>query len=110
MKTLFSTLVAIAAFSFLAFTAPIDILTVDATASQLTWKGYKVTGSHEGTISVKEGQLLMEDGQLTGGSFVIDINSMTCTDLQGGMADKLLGHLKCDDFFGAEAHPEAKFV
>jgi len=109
MKTLFSTLLAIVTFSFFAFSTPIDILTVDTAASELKWKGYKVTGNHEGTISVKEGQLLMEDGQLTGGSFTIDINSMTCTDLQGGMADKLLGHLKSDDFFGAATYPEAKF-
>lgn len=83
---------------------------VDAAASVVSWKGYKVTGSHYGKIAVKQGKLDFKDGNLVGGSFEIDMNSITCEDLSGGGADKLVGHLKSDDFFGSAKYPTAKFV
>ena len=96
----------------LAFTAPVkvDTLGVDVQSSKIGWKGYKVTGSHTGFVSLKAGTLTFADGKLTAGSFEIDMNSIACTDLQGGMADKLVGHLKSDDFFGVAKFPTAKFV
>ncbi|MFK8163296.1 MAG: YceI family protein, partial [Lewinella sp.] len=84
-------------------------VSVDTEASQVTWKGYKVTGSHEGTIAVQEGNLEFTDGVLTGGGFAIDMASIKATDISGGMAAKLEGHLKSGDFFGVEAHPTATF-
>ena len=80
---------------------------IDLAASNIHWLGEKVTGQHEGNISLKSGALTMTDGAVTGGSFVVDMNSMTCTDLEGDYANKLIGHLKSDDFFGVENHPEA---
>lgn len=84
-------------------------VSVDTAASQVIWKGYKVTGSHEGTIAVKDGNLDFTDGMLTGGSFSIDMSSIKATDISGGMAEKLEGHLKSADFFGVEDHPTATF-
>jgi polyisoprenoid-binding protein YceI len=87
------------------------VFTVDKVASKLVWKGEKVTGFHAGELKVDNGTLTVENGKLTGGSFEIDMNSMTCTDLkpnEGG--DKLIGHLKADDFFGVAKFPKAKFV
>jgi polyisoprenoid-binding protein YceI len=83
---------------------------VDASASNIVWTGYKVTGQHTGNVKVKSGSFTMDHGKLTGGAFEIDITSITCTDLQGEWSDKLVGHLKADDFFGAEKYPTAKFV
>lgn len=83
---------------------------VDVTASNIVWKGYKVTGEHTGTVKVKNGNLLFTDNQLSGGSFEIDMNSINCTDLEGEWAGKLVGHLKSDDFFGVVKYPTAKFV
>ena len=83
---------------------------VDVTSSNIVWNGYKVTGSHTGNVKVKSGKLNIEGGKLTGGSFEIDMNSITCTDMTGGGADKLVGHLKSDDFFGVATYPTAKFV
>lgn len=85
-------------------------ISIDTEASQVSWKGYKVTGSHEGTISVKDGNLDFTDGMLSGGSFVIDMPSIKATDISGGTAAKLEGHLKSADFFGVEDHPTATFV
>ncbi|MEZ4791935.1 MAG: YceI family protein [Gelidibacter sp.] len=84
---------------------------VDVTNSTITWKGHKVTGHHEGTIKLEEGTLQFNDkNQLTGGSFTIDMTTLTVTDLEGDMNGKLTGHLKSEDFFGIEKHPKATFV
>ncbi|WP_367389234.1 YceI family protein [Lewinella sp. LCG006] len=108
MKT-FSILFAALATITLAFTGPVETVTVDTDASVITWKGYKVLGSHTGTIKVNTGNLQMEDGQLVGGSFTIDMNTINCTDLQGEYKGKLEGHLKSADFFGVEKYPTATF-
>lgn len=108
----FSTVLTLIAFLTLSFTTPTETTTynVDTEASEVTWKGYKVTGSHEGTIGVKSGNLEFTEGVLTGGSFEMDMTSITCTDLEGEWADKLVGHLASDDFFGVETHPTSTFV
>lgn len=108
MKT-FSILFAALATITLAFTGPVETVSVDTNASVITWKGYKVLGSHTGTIKVNTGNLQMEDGQLVGGSFTIDMNTINCTDLQGEYKGKLEGHLKSADFFGVEKYPTATF-
>ncbi len=84
--------------------------TVDASASNIVWTGYKVTGQHTGNVKVKNGTLTVTDGKLTGGSFEVDMASITCTDMQGEYADKLVGHIKSDDFFGVSKYPTAKYV
>jgi polyisoprenoid-binding protein YceI len=93
----------------MAAVAP-TVYKVDTGASTINWTGYKVTGKHTGTVKVKNGDLQYANGVLTGGSFEIDMNSITCTDLQGEYGDKLVGHLKSDDFFGSATYPTAKFV
>ncbi len=101
---------AITAIIGLAFTSPTTIFKVNPSKSTVVWTGYKVTGSHTGTIGVKEGGLEYTDDALTGGSFIIDMASLVCTDLAGtGMEGKLEGHLKSADFFGVETYPTAKF-
>ncbi|UOB16848.1 YceI family protein [Abyssalbus ytuae] len=83
---------------------------VDVSKSKITWKGYKVTGSHEGTISLKEGYLIFDENKLTGGEFIADMTTISSTDLEGEWKDKLDGHLKAEDFFGIENHPVTKLV
>ena len=83
---------------------------IDAASSKIHWLGKKVTGQHEGNISLKSGGLTLDNGKVIGGTFVVDMASITCTDLEGGSANKLIGHLKSDAFFGVATHPEAKLV
>lgn len=77
----------------------------------IIWKGYKLTGEHSGNIFIKEGKLFFEEGILKGGEFLIDMNSITCTDIEDKEYNaKLVGHLKSDDFFGVKNYPTAKMV
>tara|TARA_R110000787_G_scaffold59922_13_gene135934 strand:- start:38483 stop:39061 length:579 start_codon:yes stop_codon:yes gene_type:complete len=78
--------------------------------SKIVWKGYKVTGSHEGTINIKSGSLNFNEGILTGGELTIDMTSIITTDLEGEYKGKLEGHLKSDDFFGVEKNPTSSLV
>jgi polyisoprenoid-binding protein YceI len=112
MKKILATL-ALAATVVLQSFAPqnnSDEKEVSITKSSVTWKGYKVTGSHTGTIALKSGSLSFEDSKLVGGVFVMDMNSIACTDLDGVYKGKLEGHLKSDDFFGVENNPTARLV
>ncbi len=83
--------------------------TVNVEKSTIVWNGYKVTGSHNGNIQLKSGELDFQDGKLVGGNFEIDMNSITCNDLQGEWNQKLVGHLKSADFFNVEEYPTATF-
>ncbi len=78
--------------------------------SQINWVGEKVTGQHEGTVNIKDGELIVQNGELVGGSFEMDMSSIAVTDIQGEYQQKLEGHLKSDDFFGVEKYPTAKYV
>lgn len=78
--------------------------------SKVVWKGYKVTGSHEGTINLQSGSLSFDNDKLVGGEFVVDMTSINTTDLEGEYKGKLDGHLKSDDFFGTATHPTATLV
>jgi polyisoprenoid-binding protein YceI len=99
-------LILVLALSTLAFTSISD-KKIKIENSTVIWNAKKVTGQHEGTISLKEGTLLFEGDKLTGGHFVVDMSTITVTDLEGGSKGKLEGHLKSDDFFGVEKHPTA---
>jgi len=82
-----------------------------ADGATVEWVGKKVTGQHNGTIDVKGGQFMVENGEIVGGSFTMDLNSITALDLAGDPETqaKLEGHLKSDDFFNVELNPEATF-
>ncbi|WP_445382732.1 YceI family protein [Robiginitalea sp. IMCC43444] len=96
----------------LAHTEPAEVekKEVNAETSTVSWKAYKVTGSHNGVVELKSGALMFEDGALTGGEFVVDMTSLIATDLEGDSKAKLEGHLKSDDFFGVTSHPTSKLV
>lgn len=83
---------------------------VDVEKSKVTWKAYKVTGSHTGTVTLSSGALEFENDALSGGEFVVDMTSLISTDLEGEYKGKLEGHLKSDDFFSVANHPTAKLV
>jgi polyisoprenoid-binding protein YceI len=82
--------------------------TVNAEKSVFKWVGKKVTGEHYGNITLKGGDLTITDKGIKG-IVTADMSSITCGDLDGEWGDKLVGHLKSEDFFGVEKHPTTSF-
>ena len=92
-----------------------DTLNIAPLNANIKWNGTKMKGSgkHEGKIRLKKGFLLTENKQLTGGSFTIDMNSITVTDIPAHepvAKRNLINHLKSDDFFSTATYPEANFT
>jgi polyisoprenoid-binding protein YceI len=84
---------------------------VDVAKSTVNWTGKKVTGQHSGTLALKSGSLIFKKEKLTGGSFIVDMTTLTCTDLQAGQGkEDLEGHLKSADFFGTDKFTTATLV
>ncbi|MCB0755779.1 MAG: YceI family protein [Flavobacteriales bacterium] len=84
---------------------------VDLDASKVNWVASKITGStHEGFVKVMEGGIQISNGEISGGKFTIDMTSITVTDLDGGMKEKLEGHLKNDDFFAVDKFKTASLA
>ena len=83
---------------------------LDATKSTIKWTGKKVTGSHWGYIKFADGQVSVENNAVVGGTFTMDMTSIDDQDAKGGMGDKLVGHLKSDDFFSVEKFPKGTLV
>lgn len=80
-------------------------LSIDTKASSIKWEAKKVVGGHVGTINIKSGTVQTEKSKIVAGEFVIDMNSLLCTD-----APKLTAHLKNEDFFNVPQYSTAKFV
>lgn len=83
---------------------------VDVAKSDLKWHAKKVTGEHMGNIALQSGEMQVNGNKIVGGTFVIDMNAITCTDIKDAEYNgKLIGHLKSDDFFSVEKNPTATF-
>lgn len=84
---------------------------IDTEASQVNWIGAKPTGDqHTGLIKLNSGELFVENGNITGGTFELDMNSIAVLDEMGDeMKAKLEGHLKTGDFFEVEKFPTGTF-
>src|SRR5690606_4178840 len=88
---------------------------VDTTSSVIEWQGEKPTGTHTGTIKIAEGTFRANDSIVESGTFVIDMASITVTDLEGDEKVNLENHLKGTvagkegDFFNINEFPEARF-
>ncbi len=89
----------------LAFTLGAQNYSVDTGKSSLEWTGKKVTGQHHGSLELTEGSFSLENDRISSGMFVIDMTSLSNEDLEGDTKEKLVGHLKSDDFFSVENHP-----
>ncbi len=87
---------------------------IDTEKSVVNWNG-KMIGvyAHEGTMRLTEGSLKVTDETVTEGYFSIDMNSILTTDSDAlykmASREKLIGHLKSDDFFSTEKYPTATF-
>lgn len=107
MKTLFI----IALFVLTSTTIYAQKKEIDANKSILNWNGKKVTGEHYGTIGLKNGQLHYKDKELLKATLIVDMATITCTDIENEEYNKkLVAHLKSDDFFGVKTYPTSTLV
>ncbi len=83
----------------------------DAEASTIEWKGFKPTGTHNGTIKLDSGVVNVSGSTVESGSFLVDMGTITVLDIPADNEGngKLLGHLKSPDFFDVENHANAAF-
>jgi len=106
MKTKYFLLVLV--LSSYSFGLQGQIQTINTAKSSVSWLGKKITGQHEGEIKIKSGSLEIKNNKISSGNFVIDMNSISCSDLEDeGYNQKLVNHLKSDDFFGIGKFPNA---
>ncbi|MFP4059799.1 MAG: YceI family protein [Bacteroidota bacterium] len=83
---------------------------VDVEKSYINWIGHKPTGSHNGKVYLDEGTLVTKDSEIKGGSFTINMNTIENHDLKDpDRNNKLVRHLKSEDFFHVEVFPSATF-
>ncbi len=92
----------------------VDTLHIDLTQSKISWKGTKMRGAgkHEGDIQFKSAYLLVDNGNLEGGNFIVDMASIEVTDMPAHETiprRNLKNHLRSDDFFDVEEYPTARF-
>lgn len=81
---------------------------IEAQQSRVEWIGKKVTGAHNGTIAIKEGNFIFNDGKLSGGNVSIDTTSIIILDVTDPATNaQFAGHLASDDFFSSESFPTA---
>ncbi len=88
----------------------LETFNIDTEKSTVKWTGYHLAKSydHYGNVNIKSGSLEIENGKLTGGTIVIDMNSITNEDIAKEKDNaKLVNHLKSEDFFNVSEFPEA---
>lgn len=107
----------ITAFICITFLATIsnaqEKLNINITKSSLKWIGEYTFyfGGHDGFINFKEGYFIKTKDLLTGGEFIIDMNSITNRDIKTKKGNEsLVMHLKDSDFFDVKKYPLAKIV
>ena len=78
-------------------------------SSEVIWECMWLGGAkHNGSVQLIEGALdISKSGQISG-AFVVSLDSIKCFDLKNeGTNQKLINHLKSDDFFDVENYPKA---
>ncbi|MFZ8934406.1 MAG: YceI family protein [Bacteriovoracaceae bacterium] len=96
---------------FLSFSLNAAEFNIDTKNSVLKWTGKKVSGEHNGTISLRSGKIKMLGDDLNGGEFIIDMQTIKCDDITNEKYNKkLVNHLKSADFFNVEKFNTAKLV
>jgi polyisoprenoid-binding protein YceI len=80
--------------------------------SVVKWTGGKklVDDKHHGTLKLKSGEIQLAGTELRGGKFDIDMASLENQDIESEKnRNKLVNHLKSDDFFDVAKFPVSTF-
>ncbi|UJP66005.1 YceI family protein [Mongoliitalea daihaiensis] len=110
MKTLLTTILMLFAALFSIEDAA-ETMIVSKSESTVTWKGKKVTGEHFGKVTISKADLQVVNNRIIGGSFEMDMTSITVEDIKDANSNKrLTDHLKSDDFFSVDTFNKASMV
>jgi hypothetical protein len=85
-------------------------LNINTQKSTIKWIGEYTFyfGGHDGFINFKDGYFIKTGDIITGGEFIMDMNSITNNDIEEKEGkDGLVYHLKDPDFFDVKKHPLA---
>ena len=85
-----------------------QIIPIDTLESSIKWTGFYALklDKHFGTVKFKKGNWVMHEGMITGGEFLMDMETITNTD--GKYNEMLVDHLKNEDFFETSVYPLSK--
>jgi len=107
-KILLSLVLSVATLLSFATKPHIENVRVNPESSTVKWIGSKVASSHEGNVNIQKGYLSIDHGTLVGGEFAIEMNSISCSDIESVEYNKkLVDHLKNEDFFNTKEFPLA---
>ena len=99
----------------------VEVVQTDATnvynkvknGSHVVWRASHLGGVQKrfGKIFLKNAKVMVNDGKVTNGSFIIDMSSLTVENFPAGDSQKgkLTRHLQSPDFFNVSQYPVAKF-
>lgn len=76
---------------------------IDTKESVVTWRGSNKFGPHTGYVYISKGELMIETGQLVGGTVEVDMNTIEDKDHRSD--NNLIKHLKDPDFFDVKKFP-----
>jgi len=83
---------------------------IDTEQSEIRWTGRNLNGTHTGTLKLLNGTIEVENGRVTRGAFMIDMQSIRDKDIENSEMRHLLNsHLASDDFFDVKRFPTAEF-
>lgn len=83
---------------------------IDTATSIMKWEGAALSYGHYGTLGLNNGKLVIKDGNITAGSFTIDVKSIKVADLTDPQKNaSLVGHLNDTDFFNTKLFPTGQF-
>jgi len=86
-------------------------LKVNTEESKVNWIGKKPSGEHSGYIKLSGGELQVNDNELKGGTFTINMNTITNVDLKDEESNKkMVTHLRSGYFFDVQKFPTAKYT
>lgn len=88
-----------------SYTLETGLSSINWTGSKTLIKNYKDSG----TLSFSSGSVVVSNGNVTGGTFTIDMDSFNVTSTSNTKAtgDMLENHLKSEDFFEVATYPTA---
>lgn len=110
-EVVFISLLIFLSFASVAQKTGVEKIDIDLTQSKLEWTGKKLGGEHYGEIQLASGYLTFTKKKLTGGTFEMDMASITCVDISDAKSNKrLVDHLKSEDFFSVVRFPTSTFV